>query len=424
MRTNIRKKTIFTGILISVLALVTPQAYPATDPTYEQLKLLVDIFSHVKEQYVQDVPAKDLVYGAAKGMVSVLDPFSQFMEPEAKKDMETETEGKFGGVGMRVAVRDEWLTVITPLPDTPAYRLGILPGDKIIKIEGISTKSMSLTEAVQKLRGEPKTEVHVTIAREGQKELLEFKIIRENIKIQSVKSKLLEGNIGYIKLIEFIEPSTRDMLKAINDLKTQGMTSLVLDLRNNPGGLLSSAVEVSKLFIGDSKLIVYTEGRAQPRQEYLANPTAPCSDVSMVVLVNQGSASGSEILAGALQDHHRALILGSQTFGKGSVQSVITLEDGSGLRLTTAKYYTPAGRSIHRDEKTGKGGIDPDIVVDVTPEIAAKLQSQSEELYAKGKEPESQVKKDERIRDEAMERAFEILKATEIFEKRIEKKGR
>jgi carboxyl-terminal processing protease len=337
------------------------------------------------------------------------------MVPEANEEMKTVTEGQFGGLGIRIMTKDGWLTVITPLPATPAYRAGVLPEDRIIAIDTEPTQGMALQDAVRKLRGAPKTQVKLTIAREGSKEALNFTLIRENIQIQSIKSKMLTEDIGYIRLTEFIEPSVRDMEAALKNLTKQGMKNLVLDLRNNPGGLLTSAVDVSKEFIGDQKLIVYTQGRAQPRQDFHAAVTAPYGKLPLVVLVNRGSASGSEIVAGCVQDLGRGILIGSETFGKGSVQSVLSLEDGSGLRLTTAKYYTPSGRSIHRNMKTGKGGITPDIVIAVDRDTEAKLQAQSEEVYAKGQESHSIIPDKDRAQDVVLDRAIEVLKIRPIM---------
>ncbi|HMU96018.1 MAG TPA: S41 family peptidase [Elusimicrobiota bacterium] len=410
-----RNQILILGVAAVAGVFGLPPVRSAVDTTYEQIKLLVDVLQYIREQYVESVDQKAIVYGAASGMTRALDPFSQFMEPEAHKEMKTETQGQFGGLGIRIAVRDGWLTVITPMPDTPAYRLGILPGDKIVKIEDEVTQGLSVEDAVTRLRGKPGTKVSLTIAREGDKEPRVFSITREVIKIQSVKSALLDGGIGYLRLSEFIETSNADLLKAGRELKSKGMNSLILDLRNNPGGLLTSAVDVTKLFLGDNKLIVYTQGRAQPRADYLADAQAPYGNLPLAILVNGGSASASEIVTGALQDQRRAIIVGSETFGKGSVQSVIPLEDGSALRLTVAKYYTPSGRSIHRDEKTKKGGITPDIVIAVPRETEAKLQSQSEEVYAKDKAPQSTVKSEERVKDEVLDRAVEILKAEAVF---------
>ncbi|MFN0117242.1 MAG: S41 family peptidase [Elusimicrobiota bacterium] len=385
------------------------------DKTFEQIKLLLDVYQQVLQNYVTEVNPQELIYGAAAGLVGSLDPFSQFMLPEAREEMQTVTEGQFGGLGIRIMLQDNWLTVITPMPDTPAYRAGVLPEDKIIAIDDQSTQGISLQEAVKKLRGAPKTQVKVTVARVGAKEPLVFNLIRENIAISSVKAKIIKDDIGYIRISEFIEPTLKDLENSLKDLSKKGMKNLVLDLRNNPGGLLTSAIDVSKEFIGDQKLIVFTEGRAQPRQDFKAGQSAPYKKLPIVVLINRGSASGSEIVAGAMQDLGRAVLIGSETFGKGSVQSVISLEDGSGLRLTTAKYYTPSGRSIHRDPKTGKGGITPDIIIDVEREVEAKLQAQTEEIYAKGQESHLAVPDKDRVKDVALERAIEVLKIRPII---------
>lgn len=386
------------------------------DKTLEQLKILAEIFDYVQQNYVMEKSDKELVYGAAHGLVRTLDPFSQFLEPEAHKNMQTETEGQFGGLGIRIEMRDDWLTVMTPIPETPAYRAGILPGDRIIKIEGESTQGINLNDAVKKLRGAPGTQVTITIVHEGVKEPQDITLTREIIKIESVmRPQMLDNRIGYVKLNEFNAKTDGDMVKALKTLKEQGMESLILDLRNNPGGLLNVAVSVTKKFLGGKKLIVYTEGRKTERVEYRADESAPFENIPMVILVNGGSASGSEIVAGALQDHQRALILGTTTFGKASVQSVIPLSDGSGLRLTTAKYYTPNGRAIQRDEKTGQGGIGPDIIVEVPREIEIKLRRQQEEVYAKDRPPQSVVKKEEQVEDLPLKRAVELLKARAVF---------
>lgn len=416
------------GLMIAVAvglaaAPAIPRAYAAVDNTYEELKLLVDILDYIKENYVEDVKGKDLVYGAARGMVKTLDPFSQFMTPDMHKDIKTETEGQFGGLGIRIGMRDEWLSVITPLPGTPAYRAGVYPNDRIVKIEGESTKGITLRDAVKKLRGKPGSKVTITVARqnedkEGKKgrwETKDITITRQIIKIQSVQSKMLADNVGYVKIIEFSAHTSRDTKKFVKKLVKEGASSLVLDLRNNPGGLLTAAVDVSAFFLGENKLVVYTQGRnPENRQEFRSGTKAPFPRLPMVVLVNGGSASGSEIVAGALQDHNRAVIVGKRTFGKASVQSVIPLSDGSGLRLTVAKYYTPNGRSIHRNDE-GTGGIHPDIRVKISSETEVKLQIQSEQVFKKGEDAESVVGKDKRISDDALDRAVELLKARKIL---------
>lgn len=413
-----KPKYLIISFIISISLLT---AAPQKDNTYKQINLLLDVLKYTEENYVEEVDKEKLLISAIKGMLKPLDPFSQFMEPDVYKELKVETEGQFGGLGIRITIRDEWLTVITPLPGTPAYKAGILPNDKIIKIEGESTYGITIEEAVKKLRGTPGTKVTITIAREGVKEPIEFTITRDIIKIEVIKYKMLQDNIGYIALYEFNNNSYDDMVKALSELKKKGMKSLILDLRNNPGGLLDQAVKIAKLFIGENKLIVYTEGRRSPRKEYRADMTAPYSDVPIALLVNSGSASGSEILAGALQDNKRAILIGSRTFGKASVQSVIDLGNGYGLKLTTARYYTPSGRCIQRDENvkstaTYTGGIIPDIVIDVPKDVEAKLYQQREEIYIPGKEGTTPaVKKEDQVEDVVLNRAVEILKAIQIY---------
>ncbi|MCB4790582.1 MAG: S41 family peptidase [Elusimicrobia bacterium] len=412
------KKTVLIGAMMVfvVLGAARFRVFAAEDKTYDQLKLLVDVMSLIQDNYVENKESKQLIVGSIKGMVKTLDPFSQFMEPEAYKEMSTETQGEFGGLGIRLSYKDGWPTVITPLPGTPAYRIGVLPDDKIVKIEGKSTKDSTLEDVVNKLRGKPGTKVTISIARDSFKEPVDYTIVRQIIKIETIRSKMLANNIGYIHLSEFNANSDKDLDKALMKLKEEGMKSLIFDLRNNPGGLLDVAVDVCKHFLGDDKLIVYTQGRnPDSRREYRSRGKADYGDIPMVVLVNRGSASGSEIVAGAMQDLKRALIVGATTFGKASVQSVFPVEDGNALRLTTAKYYTPLGRGIHRDETTGKGGIAPDIILEIPNEVEAKLYAQAEEIFAPGKEPKPAVKETEIIKDVVLERAIELLKAREIF---------
>lgn len=244
---------------------------PKQDQTFEQIKLLLDVYQQVTQNYVEEVDSKELIYGAASGLVNTLDPFSQFMVPEAREEMQTATEGQFGGLGIRIMLKDNWLTVITPLPETPAYRAGVLPEDRIVMIDEESTRNISLQDAVKKLRGAPKTQVKITIVREGAKDPIPFNLTRENIVIQSVRSKMLKDGIGYVRITEFIEPTLRDLQKSLKGLSGDGLKGLVLDLRNNPGGLLTSAVDVSKQFVGEQKMIVFTEGRSSPRQDFLAD---------------------------------------------------------------------------------------------------------------------------------------------------------
>ena len=324
---------------------------------YEELKVFSEVLSLVRKNYVEEVKPKDLIYGAIKGMLGSLDPHSAFMTPEQYKEMQVDTKGEFGGVGIQIGVKDSMLTVIAPIEDTPAYRAGIKAGDKIIKINNEFAKDLTLHEAVSKMRGAPATTVKLSILREGWKETKDFTITREVIKVKSVKWKLLDDGIGYIKINQFQEQTASDLSRAVEDLTRQNISSLILDLRNNPGGLLNSAVEVSSQFLPAEKLVVFIKDRKGEKMEYRSGKNSSISSIPMAVLVNQGSASASEIVAGALKDWNRAIVIGTQTFGKGSVQSVIPLNDGSAVRLTTARYYTPKGISIQST------GITPDIVV-------------------------------------------------------------
>jgi len=334
---------------------------------YENLKIFAEVLSIVKKNYVEEVKTKDLVYAAIKGMLNSLDPHSGFMPPDAYKEMQVETKGEFGGIGIQIGIKDNLLTVIAPIEDTPAYRAGIKAGDKIVKIDDQSTRDMALHEAVDKMRGPKGTTVKITVLRDEWKEPKDFTIERDIIKVKSVKSKMLEDGIGYIKLNQFQEQTAADLSVALKQLSDEKMDSLILDLRNDPGGLLNSAIDVASQLLPYGKLVVYIKDRAGEKTEYRTGDKFPSYErPTMIVLVNQGSASASEIVAGALKDWRRAAILGVQTFGKGSVQSVIPLSDGSGLRLTTARYYTPNGTSIQST------GIIPDIIVKLEPKDGTK----------------------------------------------------
>lgn len=417
------KNAFLAAVGAAVLALPARAATKAaSDNTYEQMKLLVDVLGYIQDNYVEETDTQKLVYGAAEGMVRTLDPFSQFLEPEMNREMKTETEGQFGGVGLRLNMKDDWLTVLTPMPGSPAYRLGILPNDRIAEIDGVSTKDMDMEDALKRMRGAPGTKVKVKVYRgpldegEASWKTKDFEITRELVKIESVVWRKLDDGVGYVRIIEFSAKTADDLADALKRLKKEGANSLVLDLRNNPGGLLSAAVETSSLFLGEGKLIVYTQGRRpESRQDFTAGAKAPYETLPLVILINGGSASASEIFSGAMQDHKRAVVVGQRSYGKASVQSLIPLPDGSGLRLTVAHYYTPAGRMIHRDGKNKAWGIQPDIAVDVTPETEAKLYEQWEMIYAKDKKPQSMVKADEMVRDDALDRAVELLKARDVL---------
>ena len=328
--------------------------------TYEELKTFSEVLTQVQKSYVEETKVKDLVQGAIRGMLSTLDPHSAYMTPDMYKEMQVETKGEFGGVGIQIGVKENRLAVIAPIEGTPAYRAGIKSGDFITKVNDETTKDLTLMDAVQKMRGPKGSKVNLTIQRDGTPDPLQFTLVRDTIKIESVKSKVLD-NIGYVRLTQFQESTGRDLSKVLKQFKEQKLQSTILDLRNNPGGLLTAAVEVSEQFLPGGKLVVYTKGRESKKDEWMSKGKDLMDDSPMIVLVNEGSASASEIVAGALQDYGRAVIVGTTSFGKGSVQTILPLGDGSGLRLTTAKYYTPKGRSIQST------GITPDIVVKPQP---------------------------------------------------------
>jgi carboxyl-terminal processing protease len=347
--------------------------------TYEELRTFSEVLTQVQKNYVDDTKVRDLVQGAIRGMLSTLDPHSAYMTPEMYKEMQVETKGEFGGVGIQIGVKENRLAVIAPIDGTPAQRAGIKAGDYITKVNDESTKDLSLMDAVQKMRGPKGTKVNLTIQRDGTADPLQFTLVRDTIKIESVKSKLLD-NIGYVKLTQFQEATGRDLGRVLKQFKEQKVQSTILDLRNNPGGLLTAAVEVSEQFLPNGKLVVYTKGRESKKDEWFAKGRDQMDDSPMIILVNEGSASASEIVAGALQDYGRAVIVGTTSFGKGSVQTILPLGDGSGLRLTTAKYYTPKGRSIQST------GITPDIVIKPQPATTvAKAETKPGEKETEGK---------------------------------------
>jgi carboxyl-terminal processing protease len=388
---------------------------------YPELKIFTEALNIIKKNYVEETKPKELIYGAIKGMLNSLDPHSAFMTPEQYKEMQVDTKGEFGGIGIQIGIKEGILTVIAPIEDTPAYRAGIKAGDKIIKINNEITKDMSLNDAVSKMRGTPGTTVKLTILREGWKETKDFTITREIIKIKSVKSKIIEDDIGYIRIVQFQEQTATDLSNEISKLSKSKISSLILDLRNNPGGLLNSAVDVASHFIKPDRLIVSVKDRKGETVEYRSEQTNfNFYDIPMIVLVNQGSASASEIVAGALKDWNRAVIMGTQTFGKGSVQSVIPLGDGSAMRLTTARYYTPKGISIQAT------GISPDIVVKPEAKDSSKLRpvirEKDLEKHLKNGEQEGKEEEEETMPveidekdDVQLQKAIDLLKTWKIF---------
>lgn len=336
--------------------------------TYEDLEAFTSVLAIVQKNYVEQVETEDLVEGAINGMLGALDPHSAYLTPDSYKELQVDTEGSFGGLGIEITIRDSVLTVVSPIEDTPAYRAGVLSGDQIVKINGELTKDMSLIGAVKKMRGKKGTEITISVRREDVPRLIDVSIIREVIKIQSVKSKTLEKSYAYVRVTQFQDRTSNDLDNALKKLSKENgkLEGVVLDLRNNPGGLLSQAVKVSDLFL-DTGMIVYTKGRLESqKQKYFAHPGG-YTDVPLVVLVNSGSASASEIVAGAVQDHGRAVVLGTKTFGKGSVQTILPVDGGAALRLTTAMYFTPNGRSIQVT------GIAPDIELENLPDALAAV---------------------------------------------------
>ncbi len=326
----------------------------------KELRIFANIFGQIKQEYVEPVSDRDLLEHAIRGMLEGLDPHSAYLDEKDYKALQEGTTGEFGGLGIEVGMEDGFIKVISPIDDTPAQRAGIKAGDLIIRLDERPVKGMSLDEAVKLMRGKPGTSIKLTVQRNGVPKPLVFKITRAIIKQASVKWKLLEPGFGYIRISQFQSPTPQELLRALRKLKHKNggqLRGLVLDLRNNPGGVLQAAVAVSDAFL-DKGLIVYTQGRKKSsRLDFKAQPGDELHGAPMVVLVNEGTASASEIVAGALQDHKRAVIMGRTTFGKGSVQSVIPISDKIAIKLTTARYYTPSGRSIQAE------GIEPDIVL-------------------------------------------------------------
>ncbi|MCS6897844.1 MAG: S41 family peptidase, partial [Nitrospira sp.] len=352
--------------------------------TYEELKTFSEVLNQIQRHYVDETKPKELIQGAIRGMLATLDPHSAYMTPEMYKEMQVETKGEFGGVGIQIGVKDNRLAVIAPIEGTPAHRAGIKAGDFIIKVNDETTKDLTLMDAVQKMRGPKGSKVSLTVQREGMPEPLVFTLIRDTIKIESVKSKIIENNLGYVRLTQFQESTGKDLAKAIKQFKEQKVQGVIIDLRNNPGGLLTAAVDVSEQFLPSGKLIVYTKSRDGKKDEWFAKGKDQLDNLPLIVLVNEGSASASEIVAGALQDWGRAVVVGNTSFGKGSVQTILALGDGSGLRLTTARYYTPKGRTIQST------GITPDIVVKAPqPTVAKASEGHGGEKDADGKSGKS-----------------------------------
>ncbi|WP_028315226.1 S41 family peptidase [Desulfatibacillum aliphaticivorans] len=349
--------TLFCSLLLA--AVFSVQTAQADEEAYKNLKLFSQVIEIIENNYVDEVKTEDLISGAIQGMVQTLDPHSEFMPPESYKDLKESTKGEFGGIGIQISMKDGYVTVIAPIMGTPGFRAGIQAGDVIVAVDGESTLDMKLTEAVKKMRGEKGTYVTLSIYRKGMKKAKDYKILRDIIEVASVHETSLAPHFGYVRITNFTESTETDLLEAIEGLRQdeQELSGLILDLRNNPGGLLHQAISVSDVFLSKGVIVSHKGRRATSSQEYHASPSRRDVKCPMVVLINGGSASASEIVAGALQDHRRAVLLGTTSFGKGSVQTVEPLRDGYALKLTIARYYTPSGRSIQAE------GIVPDIIV-------------------------------------------------------------
>jgi len=421
-----KKKTVTAvGVgLVALVLLLSPsvrEVATAARDTYESLEAFANIINIVQKHYVDEVSTDQLIQGAIDGMMSSLDPHSAYLTPELYKELQVDTRGSFGGLGIEITIRDDILTIIAPIEDTPAYQAGVKPGDQILKIDGQITKGMSLMKAVSMMRGPKGSIVSLMLRREAAPEPFEVKITREIIRVKSVKdTKLYENRYGYVRVSQFQEGTSRDLGEALKKLEADAhgdLEGLILDLRHDPGGLLNEAVKVADLFL-DAGMIVYTEGRGEnQKQRFLAHNEGSERKGPMVVLVDEGSASASEIVAGALQDHKRAVIVGTTTFGKGSVQTVLPLDHESALRLTTAKYYTPSGRSIQAK------GIEPDVVVERVVRVAKAegpdLSLREENLDGHIENEEQKVVSDaspgEAGSDPQLERALDLLKTWNVF---------
>lgn len=401
-----------------------------TEDVYRNIEIFTEVLRQIEKSYVEPQDPQELIYGAIKGMVHNLDPHSSFMTKEEYRELMLETKGSFTGIGVEITVKDNVLTVVSPIEGTPAYKVGMKAGDKIIKIENKRTKDMSLMEAVKKIRGPKGTKVNLTIMREGEAKPLEFSITRGVIPLISVRQYFLTPEIGYVRISNFQSKTAKDLSAALEEMeKGREIKGLILDLRNNPGGLLSQAIEVSDLFL-NSGLIVSTKGRISSQNiTATAHTDKKSRTYPIIVLVNSGSASAAEIVAGALQDNKRAIVLGTRTFGKGSVQTILPLSDGSGLRLTTARYYTPSGKSIQLS------GIVPDIELDFTPpneqekkDVGKFVREEDLEGHMANEKVEdiapveknNEMEKDRRVkmlleRDNQVRHAVELLKTWAIF---------
>ncbi len=393
----------------------------------EDLRTFTDVYARIKQDYVTDVDDSDLLKNAIRGMLAGLDPHSSYLDEEQFRELQIGTSGEFGGLGIEVGMENGFVKVIAPIDDTPADRAGVKAGDLIIKLDDKSVKGLTLEEAVKLMRGKKGSDIVLTIVREGEDAPLDLTLTRDVIRVRSVRNRVLEPDYGYVRISNFQSKTTRGLLDALDSLKKKNegdLKGLVLDLRNNPGGVLTGAVGVSDVFLKDNQLIVYTEGRVEDSElKYSASTGDSLAGAPLVVLINQGSASASEIVAGAMQDHERATILGTTSFGKGSVQTILPLNDSTALKLTTARYYTPLGRSIQSE------GIVPDILLKVEgtsdeqssalsiiseDDLEGHLENENQEVNKKAREPKSVVKIPKQAKDDAtdyaLEEALKLLK--------------
>lgn len=407
---------VFVNVLVGFRLYSARAAGPEEETGYAQISVFARAVQLIRQDYVDSKKTSyhDLIYAAMKGMLASLDPHSQFMDPDDFKEMQDDTRSRFNGLGIEVSVKSGLLTVITPMEDTPAAKAGIISGDQILRINGSSTERMELQDAVNVLRGVPGQKVTLTVLRPGTKEIKDYTLERAEIKVQSVKgAKMLDGEfagpfkIGYVRLIQFNEPTADELENALDELQKQGMQALVLDLRNNPGGLLNSAVDVCAQFLPPNTTVVSTQGRVASQQnEYSTSGVSKQRPrFPMTVLVNEGSASGAEIVAGALKDLKRAILVGETTFGKGSVQNVMQLPDGSALRFTTAKYYTPSKQVIHAQ------GVTPNIRVPLTAEQERTLFTMRSADDLKPEEERDLIK----TKDPQLLRAIDALKGVMVY---------
>lgn len=395
-----------------------PERLTENASAYEEIRLLTEVLLHVRKLYVDEKSYEEIIQGALHGMLGELDEHSDFLDSDAFKAMREGTSSSFTGIGIHIGMRDGIPTVIAPIEDTPAFRAGLMAGDKIVEIDGARTQGKPLRDAVDKLRGPRGEKVVVTIVRKGEDEPREVEIVRDDITVPSVKgARILNDGVGYVRITQFSRPTADALQRALNDLMAQGMNGLVLDLRSNPGGLLASAIDVAQKFLKRKQLIVTTKGREGPKRELdnRAEGRHHYVDFPMAVLVNRGSASASEIVAGALQDNKRAVLVGETTFGKGSVQSIIPLESkgrSTAIRITTARYYTPSGREIH-----GKG-IEPDIPVSISVDewrdvLARRARVENPIHYV-----DEDSDKYEHVVDRQLQRAVDLVQALKIFNHR------